>query len=162
MSLFDPNLVDAIALFTLLILMCGACFLGLILSSRIVLTQPEDKLEWLREQLQNKINALILSENERVPQRPFQWQIHLRELRLLLDNSKHQQLMIDLLVMNKQNFTGRSSVALRKIYLRLGLKRLSRQKLSHTNYQVNMQGLQELAEMGCADVSYVKEETTVE
>jgi hypothetical protein len=151
MSLFEPNFVDAIALFSLLFLMGGVFFLGLILVNRMVSTQHENKLRWLRDQMQRKINVFVIYENERLPQKPFQWTFHLDELRSFMDNYWHQQLMIDLLVTNRQNLTGKSSAVLRKVYLRLGLRRLSRQKLQHANHQAKIQGLQELAEMECAD-----------
>jgi hypothetical protein len=151
MSLFDPNFVDAIALFSLLFLSGGVFFLGLILANRVVSTQRENKLAWLRDLMQRKINVLVIYENERMPQKPFQWAFHLDELRSLMDNYWHQQLMIDLLVTNRQNLTGKSSAVLRKVYLRLGLRRMSRQKLQHANHHVKIQGIQELAEMECTD-----------
>ena len=124
-------------------------FLLIIMMSRVVKTQVAKRREILRDKLQRKINAIIFSKDGSVSK--FPWNFHLMNIRSLLPCPSDKQLMIDLIISNKQNLLGHYAIILRKIYIRLGLKRFSIGKLSHRSSLIKIKGLQELAQMEIDD-----------
>ncbi len=134
-----------------LFMLGGSLFFSFIILSRIIKSRRHRLQRWLQDHIQKSLNAFIVHETEQSSGKSFPWRFHLRALRSLLTNAWRRQIMIDMLVANKQNLAGKSGDVLRKVYLRLGLRRVSRAKLTHTNPHIKISGLQELALMECAD-----------
>ncbi len=137
--------------FAVSFILVGVAFLIWILISRLSKTYYSRKYDRLREGFQKTLNAFIILENSNEDTHHFSWHYNLTELRNQLISSARKQLLIDLLIANKQNLSGRSAIMLRKIYIRLGLKKVSRTKLKHGSSLRKVKGLQELAEMECTD-----------
>jgi len=147
---FTPS-QPVIWLCIVLFVLGGVLFFAFILLSRVLQTRRHRLTRWLQDHIQKSLNAFIVHETERSAGKSFPWNFHLRALRSLLTRPWRRQVMIDMLIANKQNLTGKSGDVLRKVYLRMGLRRLSRAKLTHPNPHTKISGLQELALMECAD-----------
>lgn len=144
--------VEMIAILCVILFLTGGClFLILVLVSRLWKTRADARDRLLSELVQRKLNVFILLANDNVPRRHFQWRYHTVELKDLLRKSGRHQLIIDLLMANSRNLTGRSALVLRRLYVRLALRRFSLAKLRHRNIHVRIQGLNELSEMGIVD-----------
>lgn len=136
----------------IIFLASGTLFLFSILISRIVKTQRNLTFLKLRDVFQKRLNAFIIQESSGATANSFSWQYNLNELRKQLPNAYRKQLLLDLLITNKQNLSGSAASTLRKVYLRLGLKKVSRAKLYRYNSIKKIQGLHELAAFECKDV----------
>jgi hypothetical protein len=126
-------------------------FVITILSSRVINTHRSGKRRRICEQLQKTINAVIMLEHSDENDTRFSLAFYLNELRPKIRSSFAKQLLIDLLIANKQNLSGGSASTLKKVYERLRLSRFSRSKLKSGSRIRKIQGLQELAEMECVD-----------
>lgn len=126
-------------------------FMIAILGSRISKTFQTFKSRKLKEEFQKTINALIILDHGKEYTAQFSLGFHLKELRQKIKNSFRKQLLVDLLIANKQNLTGASATFLQKVYIQLKLKHFSYSKLNSRHHLKKVQGLQELAEMECVD-----------
>ena len=144
-------IIDQSSLITCIIvfLTMALFFLLVIIMSRVIKTHVTKRKEILRDRLQGKINAIIFSNDGSVSE--FPWNFHLMTIRSLIRSSRDKQLMIDLIISNRQNLLGQYAIILKKIYVRLGLKRVSKAKLTHRNSLIKIKGLQELAQMEIDD-----------
>lgn len=135
----------------IIFLIIGFVFLGVILFSRIFKTYRVKKNTALSEQLQRKLNVFVLYETDNSRIKIFPWRYHLQELRRKVRSTNQKQLLVNLLITNKQNLSGNAAITLKKVYIRLGLKRFSQNKLQQHSTLSKIRGLHELAEMGCVD-----------
>lgn len=120
-----------------------------ILCSRIFKTYRSFRSKKLMDEFQKTVNALIILEHGKVDTGQFPLEFHLKELRQKTKTSFRKQLLIDLLIANKQNLTGTSASVLQTVYVRLKLEVFSYSKLNSFYSLKKVQGLQELAEMEC-------------
>ncbi|HTE31574.1 MAG TPA: hypothetical protein VK666_14430 [Chryseolinea sp.] len=132
--------------------LAGFTFFTAILIGRTPNTFRKRKYEALQEEFQKTINALIIRENHKNDLRYFSLESYLKDLRYKIRSSFAKQLLIDLLIANKQNLKGDSATVLKEVYSQLPLKRHSYRKLHKLSLIKKIQGLQELAEMECHDM----------
>ena len=127
-------------------------FVITIFISRIVKTRHVARFTKLRDDFQKTVNGLIVQDQSKVGRHNSSLVYYLRILRQKIRTPYRKQLLINILIANKQNLKGSSTAVLRKLYIRLHLKRFSRAKLNGTRLYAIVQGMQELAEMGCTDM----------
>lgn len=84
-------------------------FVIIILFSRIIKTHGARRYKKLREEFQKTLNALIILEHSKENISHFSLAFYLKDLRQKIRTSFGKQLLIDLLIANKQNLTGSSA-----------------------------------------------------
>lgn len=126
-------------------------FVITILLSRVIKTSGARRYKNVREEFQKTLNAMIILHHSPESFSHFSLNFYLKGLTQKITTSFGKQLLIDLLIANKQNLTGSSVTIFRKLFIRLRLKRFSQAKLGRYSLLKKVQGLQELAEMECVD-----------
>ncbi|MBA4057927.1 MAG: hypothetical protein C0490_24635, partial [Marivirga sp.] len=104
-------------------------FMITILCSRIAKTYRTFRSKKLTEEFQKTVNALIILDHGKEYATQFSLAFHLKELRQKIGTSFRKQILVDLLVANKQNLTGTSADILKMVYVQLQLKKFSYSKL---------------------------------
>lgn len=147
------SITEAIILYCALALIAtSGLFLVTILLSRLQKTAEAREYENVKDSFQKRLNSfLIVGDVNDEKVNPFSWRYFLEDFRQQLSRNFQKQLLIDLLMSNKQNLSGYSGDRIRKVYIRLQLKAFSRSKLTKRNAYKKISGLKELAEMGCED-----------
>ena len=99
----------------------------------------------IQKYLEPLISEILMEESGKLPG------IERRIFRIL-NNSVAGQYAIDELVRCKKNFSGSVSASIVALYIQLGLKKLSQQKLANKKWHIKARGIQELYMMDQKDV----------
>ncbi len=143
--------VRIILVASLIFFAVALCFVVFVLLSRILKTRRDKNDLRLRNSFQKTVNGLIVLDHAKGDNGHHSLAYYLKDLRRMIRSRRSRQVLITLLIANKQTLIGNSALILQKVYIRLQLKKFSLAKLDSSNDLRKIQGIQELAEMECVD-----------